>query len=166
MIPQSPNNSNNNHLNIQKKSESRIAAIEALYSIEISKWEKTTEEALKDITLYYKNYGKKTNNVDFNQKFLKTLLYKTLDNKEEIDQIIINNLSENWNYNRIGFVSRCILRIAVFEIKYTPQTPLKVIIDEYTNIAATFFDEKDIGFINGILDKIANNIGERKENKE
>ena len=51
-----------------------------------------------------------------------------------------------------------ILRTAVFEMMNHGNTHLKIIINEYVGITRSFFDEKDVGFVNGILDKIGHEV--------
>ena len=50
---------------------------------------------------------------------------------------------------------RAILRAAVYELLFTPDTPFKVVINEYINIAQSFYSEKEPEFLNAILDKVA-----------
>lgn len=150
----------------QKKSKARMAAVKSLYSMEINNWKKSPEEAIKDIDLYYQSDKEKTDTIKYNSKFLKKILVQTFNNKDEIDEIIICNLSTNWTYDRISIVLRCILRLAIFELKYIPKTPAKVVIDEYTNITKAFFDNEETGFTNGILDKISKSLANSETSNE
>jgi N utilization substance protein B len=52
-----------------------------------------------------------------------------------------------------------ILRLAAFEIKFLLDVPTKVVIDEYVGIAASFFDETKVTFVNAVIDGIAKKNG-------
>lgn len=84
------------------------------------------------------------------------------DNIEEIDSLI-NEASSNWDKERISRVSRAILRLAVYEMKYAEDIPLKIAVNEAVEIAKKFDDEKAFSFINGVLAKIAVVTGTKDE---
>jgi N utilization substance protein B len=77
---------------------------------------------------------------------------------DKIDELVCKYLGQGWSMERLGPVLRNILRIAIFELMSYEETSIKIIINEYVNITRLFFDEKEVGFANGILDKIAHNI--------
>ncbi len=63
---------------------------------------------------------------------------------------------ENWTIQRLAVLDRAILRLGAFEILYRPDTPPKVAINEYIEIAKLFGSEaKTAKLVNGVLDKIA-----------
>ncbi|CAN0605693.1 unnamed protein product, partial [Ectocarpus sp. 12 AP-2014] len=72
-----------------------------------------------------------------------------------IDQIIEKHLTNEWNIQNLPKLLFATLRVAVCELKYFPETPSKVIINEYTDIASDMLDSGEIGFVNSLLDKYA-----------
>jgi len=76
------------------------------------------------------------------------------DNQREIDALIVR-FSKNWKLSRIAKVELTILRLAVFEILYRPDIPLRVTLNEAIELAKRYGDENSRNFINGILDAIA-----------
>ncbi len=62
--------------------------------------------------------------------------------------------SEKWDISRIAAVERNIIRMAVYELKYCPDIPALVSIDEAIEIAKEFAAEKSGVFINGILNGV------------
>ncbi len=74
-------------------------------------------------------------------------------NKEVIDKAIIK-YAENWELSRMASIDRNILRIAVFELLFTKETPPKVAINEAIEMAKKYGDMNSGKFVNGILDKI------------
>jgi N utilization substance protein B len=77
-----------------------------------------------------------------------------VDKLEEIDQII-SEISSGWRLNRMGKVDLTILRLAVFEIKFDEEMPIKVAINEAVELAKKFGGDDSPGFVNGVLAKLA-----------
>jgi N utilization substance protein B len=71
--------------------------------------------------------------------------------------LISENLSDNWKIERINKVALAILRIAIYELKFQPDSVAKIVIDEAVNIAKQFGADDSYKFINAILDKLGNN---------
>jgi len=86
-------------------------------------------------------------------EFAKKLLNGVLEHLDEIDKTIKEHLID-WDFDRLDKVDKQILRLGVYEIKYT-DTPYQIAIDESVKIAKNFSEDKSKSFINGILDKVA-----------
>jgi len=78
-----------------------------------------------------------------------------IENLSKIDETI-SNFSQNWSLERMSYIDRNILRFAVYELLYIPETPPKVIINEAIEISKIYSSEKSRAFINGILDRVKN----------
>ncbi len=63
-------------------------------------------------------------------------------------------LGDRWYSKRMPTVMRAIFICAVYEIIYTPSLASGIIIDEYVGVADAFLDDKDVGFVNGVLQEI------------
>lgn len=72
----------------------------------------------------------------------------------EIDQII-NESTTGWKTSRMNKVDLSILRLAVYEMKWDEDVPVKVAINEAVELAKRFSGEEGPAFINGVLGKIA-----------
>ena len=72
----------------------------------------------------------------------------------EIDQIINENIT-GWKTSRMNKVDLSILRLAVYEMKWDEDVPVKVAINEAVELAKRFSGEEGPAFINGVLGKIA-----------
>lgn len=79
----------------------------------------------------------------------------------ELEQIdtIISRASQNWRVERMSRVDRNVLRLGAFELLRRPEVPRAVIIDEAVELAKRFGTEDSSSFVNGVLDRIANNLG-------
>lgn len=66
----------------------------------------------------------------------------------------IAEAAQHWRLERMNVLDRLILRLAVYEFLYQPETPAKVAINEALELARTFSGDESVRFINGILDAI------------
>jgi len=127
--------------------KSREAAVILLYQCDLLG--KDPEEVLK-------------NEIDFGKKideFALELVIGVNKNKKAIDKEIVG-VVENWTIERIAIIDRNILRVAIYEMLFEKDIPLKVSVDEAIEIAKSLGQKDDTPkFINGILGKILANIG-------
>jgi N utilization substance protein B len=72
---------------------------------------------------------------------------------------LIDSAASNWQLDRIARLDLSLLRAAVCELLYFPETPAAVVIDEAVEIARRFSDENAPAFVNGLLDRIARERG-------
>jgi len=78
----------------------------------------------------------------------------------EIDEVI-RGIVENWSMDRIAVIDRNILRVAIYEMIYEDDIPLKVSVDEAIEIAKTLGQKDDTPkFINGVLGKFLSRISQ------
>lgn len=73
---------------------------------------------------------------------------------KEIDEII-GNCAKGWETDRISKVDLAILRLAVFEVRFSETTPVSVAINEAVELAKKYSSDESPSFINGILGKVA-----------
>lgn len=76
------------------------------------------------------------------------------NNLDKLDQIIAS-YSKNWKIKRIAKIELTIMRLAIFEMLYCDDIPLKVAINEAIELAKMFGDDNSRNFVNGILDAVA-----------
>ena len=74
--------------------------------------------------------------------------------EEEIDTMI-NEHTTGWKTGRMGKAELAILRLAVYEMKYDEDVPVKVAINEAVELAKKFGGDESPAFVNGILAKLA-----------
>lgn len=89
--------------------------------------------------------------------FAKTLFIKALVNFEE-NQEIVDKYSSNWDVERVVFMDSLILSIALAELIYFESIPVKVTLDEWIDIAKYYSSPTSSNFVNGVLDKIVNDL--------
>jgi N utilization substance protein B len=77
-----------------------------------------------------------------------------LERRAEIDRVIGEH-SPNWSIGRMPPIDRNILRLAVFELKYRPDTPPKAVINEAIELCKIYSTADSARFVNGLLDAVA-----------
>jgi N utilization substance protein B len=91
------------------------------------------------------------------QKFADSLIRGTQERREAIDEHIVK-YARNWTLSRMAVVDRNILRLAVYEMLYRDDIPPIVSINEAVDIAKKFSTHDSGKFVNGILDRMKNDI--------
>ena len=99
------------------------------------------------------------------REFAVQLADRYLDHEEEFVKIIKPKL-KNWEIERIAVIDIVILKMAICELKYFGNIPVKVTINEYIDISKEYSSDKSKDFINGILDKIMKTLNEKGEIKK
>jgi len=95
---------------------------------------------------------------DSSRGFAERLVRGTIDDLRRIDESI-SGAADNWHLDRISRVDLSILRVAVEELMREPEVPSRVIVDEAMEVAKRFSGERSASFINGVLDRIARQLG-------
>ena len=86
--------------------------------------------------------------------FCEELVKGTTAHQAEIDKIV-SAYAKNWTIARMSAVDRSILRMAAYEIVFSPEkTPIPAIIDEAIELAKKYSTENSSKFINGLLDQL------------
>ena len=91
-------------------------------------------------------------NLEIDNDFVKDIVYGVVTHQNEIDEIA-NSYMKDWDINRIDKTGAAILRMGIFEIKYT-DTPEIVAINESIELAKKYSDDNVRKIINAVLDKI------------
>jgi len=73
----------------------------------------------------------------------------------DIDGLISGRLAQGWSLERLDRPMRAILRAGAYELIARPDVPVGSVISEYVDVAHAFYDKRESGFVNGLLDAIA-----------
>lgn len=133
----------------------RLAAVQALYQIELGA--ATPEDALSTVlargaTLDETGLAAEADPVV--ASLIVRGVYQTAM-VERLDGMIDGALVEGWTVARLEILMRSILRAGVFELLERPNVPVKVVINEYVEVAKAFFDRGEPGMVNAVLDNLA-----------
>jgi N utilization substance protein B len=85
---------------------------------------------------------------------------------DEVNTQIIDELTKNWEIDRIAKMDIILLKMAITELKVLSSIPKKVTLNEYIEISKFYSTPKSQVFINGILDKAISLLEERGELKK
>ncbi len=128
------------------RSAMREQAFKIIYSLEIQK----TPNKIEQVELYFESNNIKNEEA---KNYIIDAVQGIEKNKEEIDKKIEANLKENWKFERISKIDLCLLRLAIYEIKYK-EIPYKVAINEAVELAKKYGEDTSKNFVNGILASI------------
>jgi transcription antitermination protein NusB len=136
------------------RSAARLAAVQALYQQEME------TIALTSLLSEFHQHrlGAVIEGVEYAEAeadFFDDLVRGVDARRGEIDQAITACLAENWNLERLDRLLRQILRAGVYELLARRDVPDATVISEYVDVAKAFYDKRETGFVNGLLDAVA-----------
>lgn len=134
-------------MNVRRKA--REGALQILYRMDISERLSEPNSDVEAAGVEMEGLGPGTEA----RRYCESLIRGVAGNLKEIDSTIEAN-SENWTVDRMAVVDRNILRIAVFELRFSTDIPYKVAMDEAVELAKRFGSAESGAFINGIIDRI------------
>ena len=137
-----------------RQSAARLAAVQALYQVELSAAPVETvlaeflalrlDEELDGVSLAAADRG-----------LLGLLVRGVGKERDELDDMLAAVLDEDWPVERLETLLQILLRVGAFELSRRPEAPVRVVISEYVDLAGAFFGGKEPGLVNGVLDRLA-----------
>ena len=135
-------------------SAARLAAVQALYSMDMTGT--TPVQALDE----YRE--RRETGADADKGLAKPdndlvvqLVHGTSADLTHLDEMIGGALSGEWTVDRIEAILRAILRVGVWELKHRMNTPARVAISEYVDIARAFYAGTEPNLVNAVMDRMA-----------
>ncbi len=132
------------------RSAIRENAFKLIYSLEIQKAENIEEQ----IDLFFESNEIKDEEA---KEYIKNVILGINKNEKEILDSIQENLKEEWKLNRISKIDLTILKLAIYEIKFS-EVPYKVAINEAVELAKKYGEDKSKNFVNGVLASIVKDM--------
>ena len=125
--------------------KARAIALQTLYEVDSvgHDIEDTVANLLRNVNLSEENVA-----------FVRELAKGVIQNRDEIDRNI-RNFAPVWPLEQIPLIDRNILRLAIFEILFDNEVPVKVAINEAVELAKTFGSDNSARFINGVLGSVS-----------
>ena len=129
---------------MSSRHRAREYVLKALYAFEIG--DQATVEVFDRVI--------ERNSLDDNaMTFARTLFVNVVEHLVDIDRHI-DQLATNWNLERIAIVDKNILRMAIGEVEYMPEVPIRVAVNEAIELAKRYSTLESAAFVNGILDRV------------
>lgn len=88
-------------------------------------------------------------------KLFTKIMKEYADKKQSIDDTIQSSLNGDMTLDRLEIILKCVLRAGIAEFYANPKLDAPIIINEYTDIARSFFDGPEVKMVNAILDRFA-----------
>ena len=117
------------------------------------------------VIIIQKLYGRLYNNeenISFPKhrfkKFIKDIVNGTIEREELINAEIDNHLNQDLKIKNMDKVFQIIIKSAIFEFLYKPNTSINIIINEYLKASNFFIDDSQTKYLNALLDKISKKI--------
>jgi N utilization substance protein B len=105
-----------------------------------------------------RNYWRETPGDAEGRAFADGIVRNVMECLTDLDQLITTACA-NWRVERMTRVDRNVLRVGAYELSRCPDVPRPVAIDEAVELAKRFGTEESSSFVNGVLDRIAENCG-------
>ena len=127
----------------------RQVAFQTLFQIDLASSDVDTalEQRLADIELDEEN-----------REYVERMVRGVIEQQRAIDNQIAA-VSKGWHVHRLGFVDRSILRLAIYEIVFVDEVPVRVAVNEAVELAKEFGDEESPKFVNGLLGTVVRDGG-------
>ena len=106
-----------------------------------------------DINKILENCYIENENDEDEKEYIELVLKGINSNLENIDNIILSNL-KNWTIDRIFKIDLAILRLAIYEILFMDNVPVKVSANEAVELAKTYGNNDSKSFVNGLIAKV------------
>jgi N utilization substance protein B len=134
---------------VGSRTSGREAALQMLYALDV-----TGASVAEVITGYWRELPGDPEGRDFADE----LVRQVVEHTEPIDAAI-RAASRHWRLERMTRVDRNVLRLGAYELAHCPEVPRAVIIDEAVELAKRYGSEGSALFVNGVLDRIADDVG-------
>ena len=138
----------------RSRSAARLAAVQALYQHDMEGT--PVARLLKEF--HDHRLGATIEDAEYHQAerdFFDDIVKGAEARRSDIDALIGSRLASGWTLERLDRPMRAILRAGAFELIARPDVPVGSVISEYVDVAHAFYDKRESGFVNGLLDAIA-----------
>lgn len=139
------------------RSAARLAAVQALYQMEM---ENTPLRQLL-VEFHQHRLGREVEGeqlADAEVDFFDAVVAGVDARRAEIDERIAARLAQGWSLERLDKPMKAILRAGTWELMARGDIPKAASISEYVDVAKAFYEAREAGFVNGILDAVAKDV--------
>ncbi|MEG3163872.1 transcription antitermination factor NusB [Sphingomonas sp. PB2P19] len=139
------------------RAAARLAAVQAMYQHEM---EGTAIPVLLN-EFHQHRLGATIEDVEYAEAdvdFFDDLVSGAQARADEIDTLVAAKLAKGWSLARLDKPMKAILRVGTYELLARADVPVGAVISEYVDVAHAFYDKRESGFVNGLLDAIAKDV--------
>jgi N utilization substance protein B len=141
----------------RSRSAARLAAVQALYQQEMEE----TPVAVLLHEFHQHRLGATIDGIEYADAevdFFDDLVKGVDARRAELDAMIEAKLASGWSLGRLDKPMRQILRAGTYELLARGDVPTGSVISEYVDVAKAFYDPREAGFVNGLLDAVAKDV--------
>ena len=135
-----------------KRTRARELAMQGLYQLDVQG---------DGMLEFLDEFFTETQGDDFINRLASDWTRGTWQNIRQCDELITGSIIK-WQFTRLSPVDKSILRLAVYQLKFCPDIPPKVVINEAIELAKKFSTDKSPAFVNGVLDAVLRKITSAK----
>ncbi len=140
-----------------KRGAARLAAVQALYQMDLA------GSGLNEILAEFEScwIGREVEGAQYlpaEAAFFRDIVTGVVREQRTLDPLIDAALAERWPLKRIEAILRAVLRAGSYELKHRRDVPARVVVSEYTDVAAAFVEREETGMVNAVLDQLARNL--------
>jgi transcription antitermination protein NusB len=132
----------------------RVAALQYLFAWSLNRPERLAD----DLAVFFSNLEAVDQHPRAHYAYGEEIIHGVIEHADEIDGRI-RGMAQNWDFDRIAKIDLAILRLAIFEMVYRKDVPPVVSINEAIDLSKQFSNADAKRFINGILDKLKDQLG-------
>lgn len=140
---------------MSSRRRAREAAVQVLYQQEVA-----DQDAEAALALYWEHLGTISRE---DRDFAQRLVRGVSGCRDELDALI-RRISRHWRLERMARVDRNVIRLATYELMKLPEVPARVTLNEAVELAKRFGNEDSPAFVNGVLDRVASELGRTQRN--
>jgi len=131
------------------RTAAREAALQMLYAAEVG--QHSAETLLRDFWREFPGDAE-------GRAYADSAVRGVLEQRAQLDERVVS-ASANWRLERMSPIARNVLRLGTWELWKSPDVPRAVVLDESVELAKRFGSEDSGAFVNGVLDRIATDLG-------
>jgi transcription antitermination protein NusB len=146
--------------NSQRRSAARLAAVQALYEMEMvgAPADAVLAEFMAKRWRFSAGEDRSQAMTEPDEAWLTDLVNGVSSRAAELDGTIVAVLSLGLTLDRLETLLRVVLRAGAYELRTKAEVPAAVVINEYVEVANAFFGGKEAALINGVLDRLAREL--------
>ena len=136
-----------------ERSNARLMAVQALYQQALAP--KPAADVVREFIQFRLNPYEEAGEIrlpELDKRLFGDVVTGVAITENDLNGMIVGHLDPDWRFERLDRVLVAILQAGLWELLHKGDTPARVIINEYVEVARSFFEGKEPGFVNKVLD--------------
>lgn len=156
-VPPRPSAPAGTAIDRQARAAARLGAVQALYQMDVAAT--PIDDVIEEFV--HQRFGRELEGETYphaDESHFDDIVRGVVREQRDIDVTINEALAKGWSLTRIDATLRAILRAGAYELRRCKDVPLKVVINEYVDVAHSFFEGDEPGVVNAVLDRIGRTL--------